>query len=62
MDKRSDVAQKAIDSIGKPKVRDALEAEKKLAKMSPEELELRLKMKKHYKIRPNDIQSGGGEK
>ena len=35
--KKPDVAQKAIDSIGKPKKRPVFETEKKLAKMSGEE-------------------------
>lgn len=55
--KKPDVAQKAIESIDKPKKRPALEAEKKLAKMSAEELALLFEMKKHYGIRPQDIVS-----
>lgn len=36
-----DPAKKAVDSIGKPKRHRAIEAEKKLAKMSPEDVFLR---------------------
>ena len=58
MDK-SDPAKRAIDSIGKPKRYHAVEAEKKLDKMSPEELVIRREMMKHYKINPADIVKGG---
>jgi hypothetical protein len=48
--KKIDPAKKAIDSIGKPKKHPALEAEKKLAKMSPEEfVKRREEMRKVYK-------------
>lgn len=63
MVKKIDPAKKAIDSIGKPKRYPALEAEKILAKMSPEELAVRQEMMKHYKINPaNIVKPKGGEK
>ena len=38
---KNDPVKKAIDSIGKPKRRHALEAEEKFAKMTPDEKILR---------------------
>lgn len=57
--KKVDPAKRAIDSIGKPKERRALDADKKLAKMGPEELFLRKEAMKHYKPDPTNIVRGG---
>ena len=50
----SDPVKKAIDSIGKKRY-PAIEADKKLAKMTPKELAIRREVIKNSKIRPGDF-------
>ena len=56
---KSDIAQKAIKSIGK-RTYPGFEADKKLAKMSEREKFERAEEVKNAKIRPEDLR--GGEK
>lgn len=54
--KKPDVVQKAINSIGK-RIHPAVEAEKKLAKMSEVDKLVRAEETKNAKIRPEDLES-----